>query len=64
MKRLNTAVALASAYAAPIFVSTAAIASQNDALFGIESDSLISQYCVPRDDNPLVPRLYCYDGRG
>jgi len=64
MKSLNTAVALASIYAAPILVSTAAIASQNDVLIGIDPDTLISKYCVPRDDNPVVPKLYCHDGRG
>jgi hypothetical protein len=64
MKSLNTAMALASIYTAPIFASTAAIVSQTDVLIGIEPDTLISQYCIPRDDNPVVPRLYCLEGRG
>jgi len=63
MKSLNTVVALASFYA-PIVVSTAAVASQNDALIGIEPEALISQYCVPRGDNLFAPKLYCDDGRG
>ena len=60
MKSLNIAVALASVYAAPIVISTAAVASQNDALIGIEPETLISQYCLPRDRNSIMPGLSCH----
>ena len=61
MKSFNTALALASLYTAPIFAATvtAAVASQNNALIGTESDILISQYCDLRDDNAFVSRIYC-----
>jgi hypothetical protein len=62
MKSLNTVLALASLYTAPTFTSTAVVVSQNNALIGGQSDILMSQYCIPRDDNPLVPRTYCRDG--